>query len=72
MVGHIRLAHSGLLVDCKIRRTAEGVEWQAPPILPEERVLGYKLFSWNYVDSILNSGYPELCCGIRFSLIPSW
>src|SRR6266545_5239108 len=23
-------------VDCRIRRTAEGVKWQAPPILPEE------------------------------------
>ncbi len=52
--------------DCKIRRTADGVKWQAPPILPEERILGYKSFSGTYVDLILNSGYPKLCCGIRF------
>ena len=52
--------------DCKIRRTAEGVKWQAPPILSEERILGYKSFSGTYVDVILNSGYPKLCCGIRF------
>jgi hypothetical protein len=52
-------------VDCKIRRTADGVKWQAPPILPEERILGYKSFSGTYVDLILNSGYPKLCCGIR-------
>ncbi len=51
--------------DCKIRRTADGVKWQAPPILEEERILGYKSFSGTYVDLILNSGYPKLCCGIR-------
>lgn len=53
-------------VDCKIRRTATGVKWQAPPILPEERLLGYTSFSGTYVDTILNSGYAKLCCGIRF------
>ncbi len=53
-------------VDCRIRRTAEGVKWQAPPILPEERLLGYKSFSGTYVDLILNSGFPKLCCGVRF------
>jgi hypothetical protein len=42
------------------------VKWQAPPILLEERLLGYKSFSGTYVDLILNSGYPKLCCGIRF------
>jgi hypothetical protein len=52
--------------DCKIRRTAEGVKWQAPPVLPEERLLGFKSLSGTYVDLILNSGYPKLCCGIRF------
>lgn len=52
--------------DCRIRRTAEGVKWQAPPILPEERLLGYKSFSGTYVDTILNSGYAKLCCGLRF------
>jgi hypothetical protein len=52
--------------DCKIRRTADGVKWQAPPILQEERILGYKSFSGTYIDLILNSGYPKLCCGIRF------
>jgi hypothetical protein len=49
-----------------LRRTAEGVKWQSPPIEPEERLLGYKSFSGTYVDLILNSGYPKLCCGIRF------
>lgn len=53
-------------VDCRIRRTREGLKWQAPPILPEERLLGYKSFSGMYVDTILNSGYAKLCCGIRF------
>ncbi len=53
-------------VDCRIRRTADGIKWQAPPILPEERLLGYKSFTGTYVDLILNSGYPKLCCGIRF------
>jgi hypothetical protein len=52
--------------DVKLRRTAEGVRWQSPPIAPEERLLGYKSFSGTYVDLILNSGYPKLCCGIRF------
>ena len=52
--------------DCRIRRSAKGFEWQSPEILPEERLLGYKSFSGMYVDSILNSGYPKLCCGIRF------
>ncbi len=52
--------------DIKLRRTAEGVKWQSPPIEPEERLLGYKSFSGTYVDLILNSGYPKLCCGIRF------
>lgn len=52
-------------VDCRIRRTAGGFKWQAPPILPEERLLGYKSFSGTYVDTILNSGYAKLCCGIR-------
>ncbi|MCS6286192.1 MAG: hypothetical protein H8K08_12270 [Nitrospira sp.] len=52
--------------DVKLRRTAEGVRWQSPPIQPEERLLGYKSFSGTYVDLILNSGYPKLCCGIRF------
>lgn len=52
--------------DCKIRRTADGIKWQAPPILPEERLLGFKPFSGMYIDPILNSGYPKLCCGIRF------
>ena len=53
-------------VDCKIRRTKDGLKWQAPEILPEERLLGYKSFSGMYVDTILNSGYAKLCCGIRF------
>ncbi len=52
--------------DCRIRRSAKGFEWQSPEIQPEERLLGYKSFSGMYVDSILNSGYPKLCCGIRF------
>ena len=52
--------------DCRIRRKGSGFEWQSPPILPEERLLGYKSFSGMYVDSILNSGFPKLCCGIRF------
>ena len=52
--------------DCRIRRAGKGFEWQSPPILPEERLLGYKSFSGMYVDSILNSGFPKLCCGIRF------
>jgi len=52
--------------DVKLKRTADGVRWQSPPILPEERLLGYKSFSEMYVDLILNSGYPKLCCGIRF------
>jgi hypothetical protein len=52
--------------DVKLRRTADGVKWQSPPILPEERLLGFKTFSGMYVDLILNSGYPKLCCGIRF------
>ncbi|MBX3335919.1 MAG: hypothetical protein KF876_17440 [Nitrospira sp.] len=51
--------------DVKLRRTAEGVRWQSPQILPEERLLGYKTFSGMYVDLILNSGYPKLCCGVR-------
>lgn len=53
-------------VDCKLRRSSEGLKWQAPPILPEERLLGYKSFSGTYVDTILNSGYAKLCCGVRF------
>ncbi len=53
-------------VDCRIRRTKTGVKWQAPDIRPEERLLGYKSFSGMYVDTILNSGYAKLCCGIRF------
>jgi len=53
-------------VDCRIRRTQHGVKWQAPEIRPEERLLGYKSFSGMYVDTILNSGYAKLCCGIRF------
>ncbi len=52
-------------VDCKLRRTADGFKWQAPPIAPEDRLLGYKSFSGHYVDILLNSGYPKLCCGIR-------
>jgi hypothetical protein len=52
-------------VGCKLRRTADGFKWQAPPILPEERLLGYKSFSGHYIDILLNSGYPKLCCGIR-------
>lgn len=52
--------------DCRIRRKGGGFEWQSPPILPEERLLGYKSFSGMYVDTILNSGFPKLCCGIRF------
>ena len=52
-------------VDVKLRRTASGVQWQSPPILPEERLLGYKSFTGMYVDLILNSGYPKLCCGVR-------
>ena len=52
--------------DCKLRRTSDGYKWQAPPILPEERLLGYKSFSGHYIDILLNSGYPKLCCGIRF------
>lgn len=52
--------------DVKLRRTAEGVKWQSPPIMPEERLLGFKTFSGMYVDLILNSGYPKLCCGLRF------
>ena len=31
--------------DCRIRRAGKGFEWQSPPILPEERLLGYKSFS---------------------------
>ena len=53
-------------VDCKLRRTKDGFKWQAPEIKPEERLLGYKSFSGMYVDTILNSGYAKLCCGIRF------
>ena len=49
-----------------LRRSAKGFEWQSPEIQPEERLLGYKSFSGMYVDTILNSGYPKLCCGIRF------
>lgn len=52
-------------VDCKLRRAADGFKWQAPPIAPEDRLLGYKSFSGHYVDILLNSGYPKLCCGIR-------
>src|SRR5580765_7314082 len=52
--------------DCKIRRTADGVKRQSRPMLPEERILGYESFSGTYADLILNSGYPKLCCGIRF------
>jgi hypothetical protein len=52
--------------DIKIRRTADGVKWQSPSIQPEERLLGYKTYSGTYVDTILNSGYPKLCCGLRF------
>jgi hypothetical protein len=51
--------------DIKLRRTASGVQWQSPPIAQEERLLGYKTFSGMYVDLILNSGYPKLCCGVR-------
>ena len=54
------------LVHCEADLTAEGVKWQALPILPEERILGYKSFPGTCVDVILNSGYPKLCCGIRF------
>ncbi len=46
--------------DCRIRRAAKGFEWQSPPILPEERLLGYKSYSGMYVDSILNSGFPQV------------
>jgi hypothetical protein len=53
-------------VDCRIRQSGDGFQWQSPEILPEERLLGYKSFSGMYVDTILNSGYPKLCCGIRF------
>ena len=63
------VGNSGWLIRCpadvKLRRTASGVQWQSPPILPEERLLGYKTFSGMYVDLILNSGYPKLCCGLR-------
>ncbi len=52
--------------DCRMRRKGSGFEWQSPPILPEERLLGYKSFSGMYVDTILNSDFPKLCCGIRF------
>ncbi len=52
--------------DCRFRRKGTGFEWQSPPILPEERLLGYKSFSGMYVDTILNSGFPKLYCGIRF------
>jgi hypothetical protein len=52
--------------NCKIRRTVGGIKWQAPPILSEERILDYKLSSSTYVGLIFNSGYPKLCCGIRF------
>ncbi len=69
--GPVRMAgHYGWLVrcpvDCRIRRTKDGLRWQAPEIRPEERLLGYKSFSGMYVDTILNSGYAKLCCGIRF------
>ena len=57
-------------VECRIRRTKTGVKWQSPEIRPEERLLGYKSFSGMYVDTILNSGYAKLCCGIRFLLSP--
>ena len=30
--------------DVKLRRTASGVQWQSPPIAPEERLLGYKTY----------------------------
>ncbi len=60
----------GFLVRCpadiKLRRTADGVKWQSPMIQPDERLLGYKTYSGTYVDTILNSGYPKLCCGLRF------
>ena len=52
--------------DVRMRRAGDGFEWQSPEIRPEERLLGYKSFSGMYVDTILNSGYPKLCCGIRF------
>ncbi len=52
--------------DCRIRRTADGIKWQAPPILPDERLLGFKPFSGMYIDTLLNSGYPKLCFGVRF------
>ncbi|MEO8325933.1 MAG: hypothetical protein ABI618_08795 [Nitrospirota bacterium] len=52
--------------DCRIRRKGSGFEWQSPPIRPEEQLLGYKSFSGMYVDTILNSGFPKLYCGIRF------
>lgn len=52
--------------DCKIRRSPEGIQWQAPPIRPEERLVGLKTFSGTYVDGLLTSGYPKLCCGLRF------
>ena len=69
--GPVRMAGQyGYLIrspaDCLIRRSGDGFEWQSPEILPEERLLGYKSFSGMYVDTILNSGYPKLCCGIRF------
>ncbi|WP_342347249.1 hypothetical protein [uncultured Nitrospira sp.] len=52
--------------DCRIRKKGSGFEWQSPPIRPEEQLLGYKSFSGMYVDTILNSGFPKLYCGIRF------
>jgi hypothetical protein len=52
--------------DVKIRRAPKGFTWQSPPILPEERLLIYKTFSGMYVDGLLTSDYPKLCCGLRF------
>jgi hypothetical protein len=52
--------------DCRVRRKGSGFEWQSPSIRPEEQLLGYKSFSGMYIDTILNSGFPKLYCGIRF------
>ena len=69
--GPVRMAGQyGYLIrspaEVRMRRAGEGFEWQSPEIRSEERLLGYKSFSGMYVDTILNSGYPKLCCGIRF------
>ena len=64
--------------DCKIRRTADGVKWQTPPTLPEDRILGYKSFSGTSVDLILNSGWcltriihERFCCNRGFAAATS-